>query len=934
MEEINALVLVAAVIGIFMIPVIAVVTASRARREAGALKDQIQLLREQQVRGLESQARLTERMGQLEAALGGAGPHATKEAGDRVNRLKELPPERPRDIQSSAAPVAPQVHAEVGFAREAAAAVLPTVRRSVEPPPLKPATRPPVPSPQLEPSPSLSPWPSPSPAPTTSINLEQFMGVKLFAWVGGLALFLGVIFFVKLSIDRGWISPELRTVIGFLTGVGLVGGGIGLHRRGRYGTLAHTLCATGVVVWYGVTFAAHSIWRIAPLDRPLMALALMALITGGAIWLAVRLNAQVVAVLGMLGGFLAPVLCSTGRDNPLGLFGYVALLDLGVMAVVKRRIWHPLVAMAAGGTILMQAGWMAKFFHSSQYAMGGATWVPVTVFLGFAGLFALAAWWLREGGIGEVISTSAALALCGGALAAGFVFLRFETIADRPLVLYTLVLGALAAVMAVVWNMSKWTVAQSVFAALVFLHLAVWTNGELTRGLLPAALGIYMVFGLSQTVFTTAMERRWPTALPQAPLVALLPVSAAVLPFLLLTLAATQLRLADPMPLFGVAMFLVVFLLGLARLTAFTAVVPAALFGAVILQWTWHQENFSPHQPVAPMVWYLGFYAVFTAFPFVFRKFFAACLFPWITSAAAGIGAFSLVYPLVKQTWPNDVMGVVPAAFAIAPLLGFASVGRHHPVTNPARLTQLAWFGGVALLFITLIFPIQFEKQWITLGWALEGAALCWLFRRVPHPGLRAAGITLLVAAFARLALNPAVLEYQTRGEIPILNWQLYSYSVAAMAMFGAALSFVPPHHRWEKLNLRALCFALGGILLFLLLNIEIADAFTPAGHRSIAIEFSGNFARDMTYSLAWAMFALALLVLGIWRRGAPTRYAAIGLLGVTLLKVFLHDLARIDSGYRIGALVGVALVALLASFLYQRFFTGAARSTRPLESE
>ncbi|MFN0129033.1 MAG: DUF2339 domain-containing protein [Verrucomicrobiales bacterium] len=1031
MEEIIALVLVAAVFGIFIIPVIALVMASRARREVGALKDQIQFLREQQVRGLESQARLMERMGQLEAALGGPGPLAAGEGGEWMEPLIERPAKSLREVQPSAARVAPRIHEGVVPVSETAATEVPTVPRSAEPPPLKPVVRPPVPSREFEPSRKLEPAPAPS------MNLEQFMGVKLFAWVGGLALFLGVILFVKLSIDRGWISPELRTVIGFLVGVGLVGGGMGLHRRGRYATLAHTLCATGVVVLYGVTFAAHSIWRIAPLDRPLRALALMAAITGGGIWLAVRLNAQVVAVLGMLGGFLAPVLCSTGRDNPLGLFGYVVLLDLGVMAVAKRRNWHSLVALAAGGTILMQAGWMAKFFHSSSYAMGAATWVPVTVFLGFAGLFALAAWWFREDGIGEVVSTSAALALCGSALVAGFAFLQFATIADRPLVLYTLVLGALAAVMAVVWHMPRWTVAQSVFAVLIFLHLALWTTAELTRELLPAALGIYVVFGLSQTVFTAAMERRWPTARPQAgwmpvatlvllllpvlrlesmslavwpvvllinlvvvglavrtsrllpvvvafvltmltagawllrwpkeienslapfllvvagfavffgvaggyaarkspqaPLVPLLPVSAAVLPFLLLVLAATQLGLADPLPLFGVAMCLVFFLFGLARFTALTAVVPVALAGAVILQWTWHQENFSPLQPVAPMAWYLGFYAVFTAFPFVFRKFFATCLFPWITSAAAGIGAFSLVYHLVKQSWPNDAMGVVPAAFAIAPLLGFAYVCRHHPVTNPARLTQLAWFGGVALLFITLIFPIQFEKQWITLGWALEGAALCWLFRRVPHPGLRAAGTALLGAAFVRLALNPAVLEYQIRGDSPILNWQLYAYSIAALALFVAAISFVPPHHRWEKFNLRALFFALGGILLFLLLNVEIADAFTPAGQRSIVFEFSGNFARDMTYSIAWAMFALALLVLGIWRRSAPTRYAAIGLLGVTLLKLFLHDLARIGSGYRIGALIGVALVALLASFLYQRFFTGAARSTQSLESE
>jgi len=44
------------------------------------------------------------------------------------------------------------------------------------------------------------------------------------------------------------------------------------------------------------------------------------------------------------------------------------------------------------------------------------------------------------------------------------------------------------------------------------------------------------------------------------------------------------------------------------------------------------------------------------------------------------------------------------------------------PAENKTRLAQLAWFGGVALFFITLIFPIQFDRQWLTIGWALEGA--------------------------------------------------------------------------------------------------------------------------------------------------------------------------------------------------------------------
>ena len=92
-----------------------------------------------------------------------------------------------------------------------------------------------------------------------------------------------------------------------------------------------------------------------------------------------------------------------------------------------------------------------------------------------------------------------------------------------------------------------------------------------------------------------------------------------------------------------------------------------------------------------------------------------------------------------------------------------------------------------------------------------------------------------------------------------------------------------------------------------------------------MTFQFTGNFARDMTYSIAWALFALTLLVAGIARKIPACRYAALGLLSVTLLKLFFHDLAHLGQLYRIGALIGVAVIAMLASFAYQRFFSAAA---------
>jgi uncharacterized membrane protein len=308
--------------------------------------------------------------------------------------------------------------------------------------------------------------------------------------------------------------------------------------------------------------------------------------------------------------------------------------------------------------------------------------------------------------------------------------------------------------------------------------------------------------------------------------------------------------------------------------------------------------------------------------------------------ALSGSAHFFMVYQAVKTGWPGsaDFLGAVPALFVLAPLGSLVAVLKGSPADNPARLNQLAWFGGVALFFVTLIFPIQFERQWLTVAWALEGAALLWLFHRVPHPGLRATGVVLLVTAFVRLALNPAVFGYHLRGDTGIFNWYLYAYGLATAALFTGArllaspepVEGAPPRERVLGFNTPPLLNTLAVILAFLLLNIEIADYFTAPGARSLAFRFSGNFARDMSYTIGWALFALALLVGGIWQQTKVARYAAITLLSIALLKLFLHDLARLEALYRVGALMVVAVIAFLASFAYQRYLPGNEKSPPP----
>ncbi len=131
------------------------------------------------------------------------------------------------------------------------------------------------------------------------------MGVKLFAWLGGLALFLGVVFMVKYSFENNLITPLGRvTDRRRSSGRAAIATGWWLA-RGRYRVTAQSLCATGIVILYADLFAAHSFYGLISLTTAFFA---MSAVTLFSFLLAVNLSAQVIVILGLLGGFLTPVL--------------------------------------------------------------------------------------------------------------------------------------------------------------------------------------------------------------------------------------------------------------------------------------------------------------------------------------------------------------------------------------------------------------------------------------------------------------------------------------------------------------------------------------------------------------------------------------------------------------------------------------------------
>ena len=114
--------------------------------------------------------------------------------------------------------------------------------------------------------------------------------------------------------------------------------------------------------------------------------------------------------------------------------------------------------------------------------------------------------------------------------------------------------------------------------------------------------------------------------------------------------------------------------------------------------------------------------------------------------------------------------------------------------------------------------------------------------------------------------------------------------------------------------------FAIAGTVeLFFLVNIEIADYYSVGD--TLTFNFlSSSLAQDLTYTMGWALFAITVLVTGLVLQSRAARVAALGLLLVTILKCFLHDLARLGGLYRVASLFGLAVSLVLVGLMLQKF--------------
>ena len=195
-------------------------------------------------------------------------------------------------------------------------------------------------------------------------SLESRIGGQWLNRLGIIAVLVGLSYFLKLAFDNNWIGPVTQVLIGITAGVALMLWSERFSRKGYTG-FAYSLKAVSVGALYLSLWAASQYYHLVP---PTVAFFGMVVVTLTSAALSLRQNAELLAAFALVGGFLTPVLISTGQNHELALFCYLALLDLGTLWITAIKKWYRLLLGSYIGTALLFGAWASTYYSEDQLA--------------------------------------------------------------------------------------------------------------------------------------------------------------------------------------------------------------------------------------------------------------------------------------------------------------------------------------------------------------------------------------------------------------------------------------------------------------------------------------------------------------------------------------------------------------------------------------
>ncbi len=817
-------------------------------------------------------------------------------------------------------------------------------------------------------------------------DLETLIAGKLFLWLGMILGTLAVAFFLKLAFDNQWIGPTGRVLLGGAAGCALLALAERLRLRG-YQAYAYVLSGGGILILYLSVYAAFDFYQL--LSQP-PAFALMAVVTATAVLLAARYDAYAIAVLGLIGGFMTPSLLATNVDNEVGLFGYAALLNAGVLALAYFKRWRSLNYLAFAATWVLFAGWYFKYYGDAKlwptlffltlfFGMFAALaiihnvlkehptrWFDISLLLTNATLYFATSYALLED---HQRLTAAAFYLQGphALLLSGFFGLLYFIARQKhrtdKLLTYTYVAAAVTFLtMAVAIQLDQlWVTIGWGIEALMLTWIGLRAEEDAPRF---AALPVFTV-AVMHWFIVDMPEFGYRTGVAFQPLLNKRAVSCAVLVGVCAGVTWLYRRYRervndDDRDILRSLFVLAGNTLALALLTTdLNDYFNQAIARDVNANGNSVDMLENARQFALTTLW--TFYAAVALTVGLLRRLqplryaaLLALLYPVTKLLLLDVRYYSAPWHVAvfNSTFFGFVVVVAALAFCVRAYARADHVdARERSSATAALLASAHLVALVGLSAETMGYfnrakalawslpdsgraaaRVENDKQLVLSAiWTIYAACAFVIGLRRNRVALRYGALALLAIAGAKILLVDATYYNATWHAL------LFNQTAAAFALYVGALYVVAHLYAragdktaYETARIVPFVTVVGNIFALTALSLETSGYF--AAQRDAGAVAAGQLrdlrlARQLSLSVLWAVYGGALLVFGLARRNRLLRVMALALLGLTTGKVFLFDLASLDKLYRIISFIVLGAILLAVSFLYQQRQQRAARA-------
>ncbi|MGB7347167.1 MAG: DUF2339 domain-containing protein [Pirellulaceae bacterium] len=782
--------------------------------------------------------------------------------------------------------------------------------------------------------------PAKSERATPKRDVESALASRWFVWVGGAAVALGGLLFVKYAHDHGLIPPIFRVIIGLMSAVSLVAAGEWLRKRGDALAASYVpsaLSAAGLTIGFGVVYAAYALYDIL---SPSICFPLLVGIGLAALWLS-RRQGPFIAALGLIGSYAAPALVPSEQPSAIGFFAYLIVIVAASLFELRHRPWWWLGYAAVIGA----TGWALLWIHGDLFLASHI--VPTGVFALLMGAMAT-----------TIPAGRAILTAPKGTLADPTALAPTMRVAIAGITAASLVLASL------VWSSQHSAAALLLFAmGMIAIAGFGWMRDGLVAAPIAAALTAFVVLMLWPDVGTyrlTMDARGWWSTIPGEfePFRFRNAMLIGLAGFTLLGAIGVFNRV-EKRPwaaLAAGASFL--FLFGTwtradSVLTVNHWVMLAALL-SVLLAVIADRIKDRSAQILLVGTALLSLFAIDRAYDGVWQTMAIAILatafalatrrlpLPWLGAIAAAIASFAAIRLFVGREFWGEPAGLVLGAHWVLygyglPAILFWTSSRWLKETQFARYrTALEGLAlGLAISLVSLELRVLIgggitgqdmsllEMSAHALAWL--GAAYGLAYRQTLFSSfVSRSGAWILLAAscivfFVGLTIrNPVGTQAMIEGGMIVNSlWLAYLAPAVLLSLMARKL---------DVLGLQKLRDALGVFILALLITfvtLQVKHLFQgPVLNGSFATE-----AESYSVSAAWVALAVAIFIAGIRLQRQAIRFGGLAILALAILKVFAFDLFELGGLWRIASIIGLGLCLIGVGWLYTRFVHRPASS-------